>query len=173
MAKKMKTMKIYVYLCLLLTSCQSTFYVVRHAEKVDNSANPPLSILGKKRAEDLKKELIDKRISLIYSTNFLRTKNTAKPLSDTTGVAIQIYAASPADSLATFIEKLKRVKGKNVLVVGHSNTTKYVVNGLLQRDTLRNDIPDNDFDNLYIVRREFFPARKMRFFAKTYGKISP
>ena len=166
-------MKKLMMLLFVLTSCQSTFYVVRHAEKVDNSANPPLSSLGTERAEDLKQLLADKGISAIYSTNFIRTQNTAKPLADAKGIITQIYKASPADSMRVFIEKLKQIKGKNVLVVGHSNTTKYVVNGLFERDTLRSDIPDNDFDNLYIVKRQFFPARKMRFFAKTYGKTSP
>lgn len=166
-------MKKLIILFLLLTSCKSTFYVVRHGEKVDNSANPQLSGLGKERAENLKKELFDKGISAIYSTNYLRTKNTAQPLADARGILTQIYAASPADSMRVFIEKLKQLKGKNVLVVGHSNTTKYVVNGLFERDTLTNDIPDNDFDNMYIIEREFFPVRKMRFFAKTYGKTSP
>lgn len=166
-------MKRIVILILILTSCKSTFYVVRHAEKVDNSANPPLSELGKVRAVDLKILLAEKGISMIYSTNYLRTKNTAKPLSDATGVSTNIYAPSPADSMRVFIEKLKQIKGKNVLIVGHSNTVKHVVNGLFERDTLRTDIADNDFDNLYVIKRQFFPVRKMRFFAKTYGKTSP
>ncbi len=164
--------KIFVFV-LVLTSCKSTFYVVRHAEKVDNSANPPLSELGQARAEDLKTALADKGISVIYSSNYIRTKTTAKPLADARGISIQIYAPSPADSMRVFIEKLKQMKGKNVLVVGHSNTTKYVVNGLFERDTLRADIADNDFDNLYVVKRQFFPGRKIRFFAKIYGKTSP
>ncbi|WP_394991260.1 histidine phosphatase family protein [Emticicia sp.] len=166
-------MKKLIILILILTSCKSTFYVVRHGEKVDNSANPQLSGLGQERAENLKKELFDKGISAIYSTNYLRTQNTAQPLADARGILTQIYAASPADSMRVFIEKLKQLKGKNVLVVGHSNTTKYVVNGLFERETLTNDIPDNDFDNMYIIERVFFPVRKMRFFAKTYGKTSP
>jgi 2,3-bisphosphoglycerate-dependent phosphoglycerate mutase len=166
-------MKQLIILVLFLSSCKSTFYVVRHAEKVDNSTNPPLSEDGKERAKDLRRKLVNKNISLIYSTNYLRTKNTAKPLADAMAIPIKTYAASPADSMAVFIEKLKKIKGRNVLIVGHSNTTKYVVNGLFEKDTLRNDIADNDFDNLYIIERQFFPVRKMRFFAKTYGKTSP
>lgn len=166
-------MKKFIWVLLLLISCKSTFYVVRHGEKVDNTANPPLSVLGQERAEDLKTELANKGITEIYSTNYLRTKNTVKPLANSRGLVTKIYAVSPADSMGVFIEKLKQMKGKNVLIVGHSNTTKYVVNGLLERDTLRVDIPDNDFDNLYIVKRQFFSVRKMRFFAKTYGKTSP
>ncbi|WP_435354366.1 SixA phosphatase family protein [Emticicia sp. SJ17W-69] len=171
--KNNQMMRLLIILAMLVSSCKSIFYVVRHAEKVDNSANPPLSELGQARAKDLKEELSNKGISGIYSTNYLRTKNTAKPLSDATGISISIYAPSPADSMRVFIEKLKQIKGKNVLVVGHSNTVKYVVNGLYERDTLRSDIADNDFDNIYIVKRQFFPVRKMRFFAKTYGKTSP
>lgn len=166
-------MKKLFILALFLTSCKSTFYIVRHGEKIDNSANPPLSELGNERAEDLKKTLTYEGLSLIYSTDYIRTKTTAQPLAAARGISTQIYTASPADSMRVFIEKLKQIKGKSVLVVGHSNTTKYVVNGLFERDTLHSDIADNDFDNLYIVKRQFFPVRKMRFFAKTYGKTSP
>ena len=166
-------MKKLIILALMLTSCQSTFYVVRHAEKVDNSTNPPLSGLGTERAIDLKNLLLNKSITEIYSTNFIRTRTTAQPLAEARGVVTKIYATSPADSMRVFIEKLKQIRGKNVLVTGHSNTTKYVVNGLLERDTLRADIADNDFDNLYIIKRQFFPVKKTRFFAKTYGKTSP
>jgi phosphohistidine phosphatase SixA len=62
----------------------------------------------------------------------LRTKNTVKPLANSRGLETKIYALSPAESMRVFIEKLKQMKGKNVLIVGHSNTTKYVVNGLLE-----------------------------------------
>ena len=58
-----------------------------------------MSGLGQERAEDLKKELTDKGISVIYSTNYIRTKTTAKPLADARGVSIQMYAPSPADSM--------------------------------------------------------------------------
>jgi broad specificity phosphatase PhoE len=68
-------MKKLVWVVLLLTSCKSTFYMIRHGEKVDNSANPPLSVLGQERAEDLKSELANKGVAEIYSTNYLRTKN--------------------------------------------------------------------------------------------------
>jgi phosphohistidine phosphatase SixA len=120
----MKKLEKRVLIFFHLTSCKSTFYVVRHGEKVDNSANPPLSALGKERAEDLKTELANKGITDIYSTNYLRTQNTAKPLADSKGLITKIYAASPADSMRVFIDKLKQMKGKNVLIVGHSNTTK-------------------------------------------------
>jgi broad specificity phosphatase PhoE len=53
-------MKKFIWVLLLLISCKSTFYLVRHGEKFDNTANPPLSVLGQERAEDLKTELANK-----------------------------------------------------------------------------------------------------------------
>ena len=100
---------------MLITSCKITFYVVLHGEKVDNSANPPVSVLGQERAEDLKTELANKGITEIYSTNYLRTKNTVKPLANLRGLVINIYAVSPTYSMRVFIEKLKQMQGKNVL----------------------------------------------------------
>ena len=64
---------------------------------------------------------------------------------------------------------MKQIKGKNVLVVGHRNTTKYVVNGLFERDTLRSDIADNDFVNLYTVKDNFF-KKKNTFLYKNLWK---
>jgi len=90
--------------------------VVLHGEKVDNSANPPVSVLGQERAEDLKTELANKGITEIYSTNYLRTKNTVKPLANSRCLVINIYAVNSADSMRVFIEKLKQMQGKNVLI---------------------------------------------------------
>lgn len=158
--------KLSLLLLISLSSCQSTFYIVRHAEKVDNSADAALSAAGQARAITLKDSLLSKNILKIYSTNFTRTRNTAKPLSDAINVPIELYNARNQTAL---IDSLKKMKGKNVLVVGHSNTIRHVVNGLYERDTLHNDLPETDFDNLFIVKRVFFPNKTKRFYAKTYG----
>ena len=179
----MKNFTILVLLCLL-TACQSTFYIVRHAEKATQpKENPPLTEAGQQRAEDLKMLLANKKISRIYSTNTIRTFSTAKPISSARGVMIEYYSTKKvvngtmtnqnvqSDSLQIFIEELKKIKGKNVLIVGHSNTTKFVVNGLYEHDTLKNDLADNEFDKLFIVKRKFSP-RKTSFEMKSYGKAS-
>ncbi|MFN3848676.1 MAG: phosphoglycerate mutase family protein [Spirosomataceae bacterium] len=158
--------KLIFLLSIALSSCQSTFYIVRHAEKVDNSTDAALSAAGQARANTLKDSLLSKHILKIYSTNFSRTRNTAKPLSDAINVPIELY--NPRNQ-TVLIDSLKKMKGKNVLVVGHSNTVRHVVNGLFERDTLRNDLPETDFDNLFIVKRSFFPSKSRRFYAKTYG----
>ena len=57
-----------------------TIYLVRHSEKVidkDNLKDPPLTECGVERSENLALFLIAIEIEKIYSTNYVRTINTA------------------------------------------------------------------------------------------------
>lgn len=148
-----------LFLCLFisLTAWCQTYYIVRHAEKVTPTQgsnmmtnDPPLSDAGKARAQALKELLKDKKIGYIYSTNTIRTRTTAEPLSQVSGVAIQIYGPKP-DSL--FIQQLKALN-KNVLVIGHSNTVDDIVNMLCNKQKLPGDLPDSAYDNLFIVTKK-------------------
>ncbi len=138
-----------------LTSYSQTYYIVRHAEKASGdsasmtSTDPPLSIEGTKRATDLKKYLHKKKITAIYSTNTIRTKSTAEPISKATKVPIQIYGPKPD---AEFINKLKNMTG-SILIVGHSNTVDDIVNELCGKQLLT-DLPDNAYDNLFVVTND-------------------
>src|SRR5688572_25444174 len=96
-----------------------SYYIVRHAEKaiVDStvkSSEVPLSEEGAKRAVELKNQLQNKDVKYIFSTNTVRTKTTAEPLSKTINVPIQVYSGTDTG----FVDNLKNLKG-NVLVVGH------------------------------------------------------
>lgn len=140
-------------LSLLFTSCATTqFYVVRHAEK-DAAAGDamttdvPLSAAGAQRAIALKDALKDKKIGTIYSTPTHRTTGTARPLSNETGVAIQIY--NPTD--ARFLPQLRKHKGAPVLVVGHSNTVDDIINGLAGKQLLQ-DLPDSQYGDLFLLK---------------------
>lgn len=164
---------LYLLLCVLfLSACgrpvSSTYYIVRHGEKTDTtSTDPELSAAGKERAETLKMLLADKKISAVYTTKYLRTTHTGKPLADAMQLSIQNY--DPRNQ-KPFVEDLKKLEGKNILVVGHSNTVRHIVNGLYEKDTLTKDLQETDFDNLYIVKRQTLPKKKLSFEAKTYGK---
>jgi broad specificity phosphatase PhoE len=144
-------------LLLLLTvvflfSCKTTtWYISRHAEKADNSANPQLSAEGQKQALDLRDYLTGKNIKKIYATNFIRTQSTAQPTSQLFTVAIQTYTP-PAPSSA-FIDSLKAINSGNALVVGHSNTVDDIVNGLMGTNTMT-DIPETEYGSLFIVKRK-------------------
>ncbi|TAF68679.1 MAG: histidine phosphatase family protein, partial [Flavobacterium sp.] len=57
----------------------TTIYLIRHAEKVDNSKNPDLSKAGLERAEHWKTVLTQVPLKAVYSTDYLRTVQTATP----------------------------------------------------------------------------------------------
>ena len=147
---------IFFFTTIVFCSCNTTsvnYYIVRHAEKAIadstvKSSDVPLSEEGKKRAENLKTQLQDKNIKFIFSTNTVRTKATAEPLSEQTGIPIQIYDGSDTG----FVQTLKNLKG-NVLVIGHSNTVDDVVNELVGKPVL-NDLPENQFGDLFIVHKK-------------------
>lgn len=97
-------------------------YLVRHAEKVDDSRDPELSAAGKQRAKDLAKHLHDAEIGAIYTTPYIRTRDTATPLGEELELEMQEFKApapgEEADKWAK--ELLTNQAGKNVLVVAHS-----------------------------------------------------
>ncbi len=152
----MKQFLLFVFLLLIFSSCsRTTYYIVRHGEKEVQTAtmtsDVPLSEAGKQRAQHLKDLLINKTIGTIFSTPYNRTRSTVQPLSDATGVPVQLY--SPKDTVPLFIKRLKDIKKKNVLVCGHSNTVDDLVNQLMGQ-TLLQDLPDTEYDNLFIVTRK-------------------
>lgn len=169
--------RIFLYITIIFfSSCVSVkFYVVRHAEKATPSDtvamstpnDPPLSPAGKVRAIELREELKSQKIMNIYSTNTIRTINTAKPLSEIRGLQIELY--NTRDSLDHLIEKLKAVKKGNSLIVGHSNTVDDIVNKLCGEIKLPKDLPDSEYDNLYLIIKK---GKKMKFENKTFGTLT-
>jgi broad specificity phosphatase PhoE len=128
-------------------------------------ANPPLSEPGQVRAIVLREELKNARIGYIFSTNYHRTIATARPLADLENIPIETYSPSK-DSLDAFIARIKAIRKKSVLVVGHSNTVDDIVNRLTGVTHIPGDLEDADYDNLYIIRKR---KRKMDFSQKEYG----
>ena len=146
----------FTFLLFLLVSCnRNTFYIVRHAEKAtaekNMSSDVPLTEAGQQRAIALKNLLAKKKIHYIFSTQTIRTTSTAKPFAELTGITIQPY--SPKDTVDQFISRLKAIRKGSVLVVGHSNTVDDLVNKLMGQNLLT-DLPDTEFDNLFIVKRK-------------------
>lgn len=159
---------------LFLTACSHShnIYVVRHAEKaaVDGndmmSKDPPLTEVGKERAEALKEILKTKDIGYVFSTNTIRTRSTAEPVRSYFNLVTKTYTPSPDTA---FISLLRSVK-KNALVVGHSNTVDDIVNKLCGSIKIPGDLPETDYDNLFIIRKK---GRKFSFENKKFGKSAP
>ena len=119
--------------------------LVRHAEKVDDSRDPELSETGRARADVLAAHLKDMKIDTIFSSDYIRTRETARPLAEALGIELELY--DPGD-LEAFATKLRAAEGR-ILVVGHSNTTPDVVR--LIGGEPGTDIEDDEYDRLYIV----------------------
>lgn len=158
-------MKAAIKLCLVLTFSLTQFFsysqkaidfptdnwplvvfMVRHAEKADHSRNPNLSKPGKERALMLADVLKNANIDQIHSSDYKRTKATAKPIANNLNKKIQIYNPKKLDKLVT---KLKDAGGRH-LVVGHSNSTPNLVK-LLGGDSVSKINDDGEYDRLYML----------------------
>ena len=120
-------------------------FLVRHAEKVDNSETSELSTAGNTRSAALATTLHDAGIKYVHSTDFIRTRKTVSPVATKLGVKIELYDAG---ELPAFVEQLKSQGGRH-LVVGHSNTTPKLVELLGGEPGAK--IQEMEYDRLYIV----------------------
>jgi len=148
-------MKQFLFILLILFSVNLTgqdcteIYLIRHAEKDRSDVknrNPELNELGKKRA--LKWVQVFKNIELdkIYSTNYNRTIQTVTPISEENNIDVSIYSPSKINYENFISENI----GAKVLVVGHSNTIPFFVNGLINKEFYQ-QIDDLNNSNLYVV----------------------
>ncbi len=169
---------IIVQLLILSTSCKddpkitgdfhsealtSTFYFIRHAEK-DRSdpedVDPELNQKGLGRAMHWAEILGDVSLDAIYTTDFERTAMTAAPTSVKNDITVQYYEPETIN-----LEQFKADNlGKNVLVVGHSNTTPDLVNQMIGEDAYF-EMDDNDNGSLFIVQmvNEHVTSQRLHF----------
>jgi broad specificity phosphatase PhoE len=124
----------------------TTYYFIRHAEKIDNSKNPELSKSGLGRAALWNKIFSEIDLDKIYSTDFHRTLQTGFPLAKSKKITIEKY-----DPKTIVIKNFKKeTLGKKVLVIGHSNTIPDFINQIIDENSYA-DMDDSTFGNLYIV----------------------
>ena len=148
--KKILLIYIFIFTSLLSNAQEvTTYYFIRHAEKlrVDKTdRNPNLNSKGLKRAEAWKEIFSNISFDAIYSTDYTRTRLTAKPTADSKNLPILIY--NPRDLYSKAFQN--QTKGKTILVVGHSNTTNVFANKVIGFEKYQ-EIKDNNNSNLYIV----------------------
>ncbi len=130
-----------------LASAQEAIYLVRHAERADQSADSALSTDGVGRSYKLRDALRDAGITGIFTSELRRTVDTAAPLASAIHVTPRRVAAADAEGLAAAIAASG--PRDRVLVVGHSNTVPALLRALHVDAAVA--IGDNDYDNLFIV----------------------
>lgn len=148
----MRHLLILIFASLILFSCGTknqtkTIYIVRHAEKQLEGSDPDLLQVGQIRATKLAQILEDKEIKHVYSTDYSRTKNTARPTAEVAGVELEIYDPRNQDEL---VEKLRTLEG-NALVVGHSNTINKLANYFVGKGEQYSDLNDIEYDYIFVV----------------------
>ena len=132
---------------MILLALLQVLFLVRHAEKVDNSRDAALSAAGEARAHALAEKLGDAGITAIFATQLQRTQQTAAPLADKLHLKVQVHEAKDTPGLVKLLEAQDRA-----LVVGHSDTLPEIAKAF----GFTIQIADDDFSELYII----LPAQK-------------
>jgi broad specificity phosphatase PhoE len=147
-----------------LAAQATTVILVRHGEKVDESADPDLSEAGKARAEALRRTLAAAAMDRIYVTQYKRTQQTAAPTAEAnhlTPVVIQARGGAPI-----FADSVKKAPaGSSVLIVGHSNTLGAIIEAL--GGPKIGDLCDKEYATLLIL--ELQPGKTPKLIRASYG----
>ncbi|GAA4278501.1 SixA phosphatase family protein [Aquimarina mytili] len=129
----------------------TTYFFIRHAEKeiknTPKNRNPLLSETGKIRAQKWAELFSDTAVDMIYTTDYIRTRQTAKPIAENQGLQVSLYDPRNIYDL----DFQQQTKGKTVIIVGHSNTTPLFVNTILKKEKY-SQINEKDYGKLFIVK---------------------
>lgn len=131
-------------------SAVTKIFIVRHAEK-EAGKDPVLTPAGKTRAGDLMRALQGESIQKIYVSQYRRTQMTGDSMRIQLGIDTVHYTAdTTCDDLINAIME-HRDFGKTILIISHSNIVPRIIRKLGVTDYPQTDIPDEEFDNLFLV----------------------
>lgn len=135
---------------IALTPDVDVIVCVRHAEKDTTvSDNPSLTRAGIDRSNRLTRILEDVDLTGVYSTPFTRTLSTVSGAAADHQLSVTPYKPAGIPKLA------RSFKADNLLqravICGHSNTTPGLVNQLMGKAHLLASIPEDEYDNFYVV----------------------
>ncbi len=126
---------------------QEAVFLVRHAERLDDSSDSPLSADGRARAERLAQVLRDARITTIFVTEFQRTAQTAQPLADLLKLPV---VKTPAGDPGALVTRLRALGPRDrALVVSHSDRLPILLNDLAGAVNIA--IPGSEYGDLFVV----------------------
>ena len=152
--------------CYYFKTPVTTVILVRHADRTGSIDQ--LNADGIARAQELARVLDVAGITNIYASTYNRTQQTASPLATQLGITVVTYDAGNLPDLVNDIKS--NHKGEVTLVVGHSNTVLPTI-GLLGITPVPPDIPEYEFDHLYIVT--FGKQVTTRMIKMEYGADTP
>ena len=144
-------------------------------KKTGRREDIPLTDAGAKRAKDLAWVIQNVKIDVVFSTDTVRTKNTARPMAETKGIDPKLYTYKTYEELQPFLDSiLKNYRGKTVLISGHSDDVPAML-AMLRKDFGKGEnvriIDKPVYDNLFIV---FVPPKgQVVVLNLKYGQSTP
>lgn len=108
---------------------QSTIFISRHADRGPEEPDAALTAHGRAQARALAAMLADAGIRHVYTTELIRTRDTAAPTARQAGVTPVVVPQDDFDGLIARIRETAR-PGEATLVVGHRGTVPRLVKAL-------------------------------------------
>ena len=145
--------------------------LVRHADKAAAAGDAPLTPAGVKRAQDLKGVLAGANLTAIITTQWRRTKETAQPTAETSGLTPEWVKLDPDHydaHLPALIAALRKKAAGSVLVVGHNTTVPELIEAL--GGPHLKPICDQVYDRLFVL---MLSSAKPALVQSRYGAPSP
>jgi phosphohistidine phosphatase SixA len=108
-------------------------YLLRHAEKQDNSRDSPLSKAGWRRANALPAALSGVAVGAILVSDKIRTQQTALALAEAIGIDAQIFNQHSESGLAALLGAVCVAGARGaeaVVVVGHESTVPKIMSAI-------------------------------------------
>jgi len=135
-----RTAKLFSLLWLLLlcsqartAQSQTTIFVTRHADRYGTEPDPALTPKGEDQARVLAHLLVDANVKHIFTTELIRTQQTAAPLARQTGISPIVVSQEKFDELITKIRNAIK-PNESILVVGHRATVPRIVRALTHKE---------------------------------------
>ena len=132
----------------------TTVIIVRHAEKSDTPiGDVSLNSDGQLRAESLIDVAEEAGITLIYVTQYARTRQTAEPLAAQLGLRVNLFEVDHSGPQRYAKDLARKIKsdhiGETVLIVSHSNTIPLIIEEL--GAGMIAPISDDAYRDLFII----------------------
>lgn len=154
-------MRLACILLLFVTSivpaAPNVTLLVRHAEKAAEPADdPPPTIAGKRRAEELDRVVrawsaAGSPVRALFSSEVVPTQKTLAPLAADTRIKVTVIAAKDTASL---VKQVLAVNGGIAVVASHSNRLPAIIEALGGPAGLA--IPDAEYDDLFVIHGKSF-----------------
>ncbi|MCV2881935.1 SixA phosphatase family protein [Actibacterium sp. XHP0104] len=131
-------------------SAQEMLYVIRHAEKADAPADPPLTEAGRSRAAAWATMLRDSGIDVVFTSDAARSRETGQIIATALGVDRTEVPLAESGSLADLIQFDH--EDDTVLVVGHTETIPGLIAGF--GATIPVTLDHSMYDYLFVLPRD-------------------